>query len=214
MRCVPVYIVVDVGGAAGQQIVDFVGSLIDSLFFSIAVDPMLDERLFLSVWEFADEVSVLTPLVHTTDVAEIPQLRAGGESGYSTMFRRLKEHIDADVTRLQMQGLPVFRPLVLLFTTGKPYDTDWRTEHRLLVGEQNPFHPNLIVLGPPGSRTDVLFEMASKGFAFLWGSSEPQRLSGELDEFFKDAAGLVFKRSGFDSVQIYFPSLIRVEDDG
>ncbi len=139
MRCVPVYIVVDVGGAAGQQIVDFVGPVIDSLFRRISADPMLDERLSLAVWEFADEVSVLTPLVHLTDVAKIPRPRAGGESGYSTMFRRLKEHIDADVTRLRDQGLPVVRPCVLLFTTGKPCDTDWRTEHRLLVGEQNPF---------------------------------------------------------------------------
>jgi len=212
MLCLPVYLVADVGGDSGPQTVDFVQKMMESFFRDIASDPFLDGRLFLAVFEFADEVAVLAPLGHTSDVASIPTLLAGGQTRYATMFRRLKEYIDADIPRLQEQNLTVKRPQVLLFTSGHPEDTDWRTEHRLLVDEQNHFHPHLWVFGPPGSRTDVLLEVAGKKLAFSWGNAKPRELSYELRSLFADALGLVAHIRASDAVTIQLSSVNRIED--
>lgn len=66
---------------------------------------------------------------------------------FGNVFRKIKDIIDSDVTRMKSIGRQVLRPVVFFMSECQPVDEEWRGDHASLVDRNNPYWPNIIAIG-------------------------------------------------------------------
>jgi uncharacterized protein YegL len=127
-RVLPVYFAIDVSGSmAGQSLGSVERALLD-FADELAASPILGDTVRVAIVKFSDHAELVLQLSDLTEVRSIPRLHASGATSLGALFILLERQIPADVRRLRLDGLNVFRPLVLLVTDGNPTD-NWRNAY-------------------------------------------------------------------------------------
>jgi uncharacterized protein YegL len=116
-----------------------------------------------SVIAFADDAEVLLPLTKDPNQPFSFASRKSDIKGpdFGNVFRKIKDVIDSDVTRMKSTGRQVLRPVVLFMSECQPVDEEWRADHAALVDRDNPYWPNIITLGVGQADRPSVFEFAT-----------------------------------------------------
>lgn len=147
-----VFLVVDVGVSMKGVGIPRLNQISSDLFQGIASDPLLDDKMRVSVIEFAQEFEVLVPVSTASSVNQLPGfVAAESPSSYGRMFRRLHGEMYAAVAAIERSGRRVQRPWVFLVSQGAPPVEIWRDQHSALCGMDNPARPLIIPLGFTGA---------------------------------------------------------------
>jgi uncharacterized protein YegL len=113
------------------------------------VNAQARHNILFSVIAFADDAEVSLPLTkdpnHTFAIASRKLVK--GRSNFANVFRKIRDVIDSDVTRLKSTGRQVLRPVVIFMSECKPESEEWRVDHAALVDRDNPYWPNIITIG-------------------------------------------------------------------
>ena len=120
-------------------------------------------NILFSVIAFADDAEVSLPLTkdpnHTFAIASRKLVK--GRTDFGNVFRKIKDVIDSDVTRLKSTGRQVLRPVVIFMSECKPASEEWRVDHAALVDRDNPYWPNIITIGIGAADNPTVLEFAN-----------------------------------------------------
>jgi len=119
----PFYIICDVSGSMYGDMAAL-NSGLAQLRQEIMKDPVVDDLVMLSVIAFNHDARTVVPLTAPTEVS-LPQLTAGGGTGYGAAFREFHRAFEEDKKRLKGEGKRVFRPCIFFLSDGEPGDTDY-----------------------------------------------------------------------------------------
>jgi len=130
-----VFLVVDVGVSMKGIGIPRLNQISSDLFQGIAGDPLLDDKMRVSVIEFASEFEVLVPVSTASSVNQLPGfVAAESPSSYGRMFRRLHGELYSAIAAIERSGRRALRPCVLLVSQGLPSVETWRDQHAALCG--------------------------------------------------------------------------------
>lgn len=120
-------------------------------------------NILFSVIAFVDDAEVLLPLTNDPNQPFAFASRKIVEDApdFGNVFRKIKDIIDSDVTRMKSIGRQVLRPVVFFMSECQPVDEDWRADHAALVDRNNPYWPNIITIGMGQADRPSVFEFAT-----------------------------------------------------
>lgn len=161
----PFYLVLDVSSSMVGEGIEAINTALPGLLDEISTNLIVADKTRFSLITFASEAQVALPLCDLSEVQAMPVLRPTGLTNYAKVFRLLRNTIQADVERLKLQDLQVFRPTVFFMTDGNPNSDDWLATYRQLVAEDFPYRPNIMAFGVGSVSTTILGQVAtSKAF--------------------------------------------------
>lgn len=170
MTSLPVYLVADASSSLASDI-HTVNEAIGSLFYSLSAEPSLADAVRVAVIQFASEAEEILPLSDIREITSIPAIKASGSTDYGAAFRLLRQIIPRDIAAMRIQGLQVFRPVMLFITDGSPTDPDWRDALQELQSPEFRERPTIIAFGIGSVDPSVLREVGSaNGGAFVVSS--------------------------------------------
>lgn len=160
----PMYLALDLSASMTGARAKAIENAMESLAVELAGDPVLRDRLRITVVGFSDRAEVLSGGVEVSRI-ELPRLRPRGSTHYRPAFSLVQKQIDSDIRRLRQQGITTYRPVVLFITDGQPVDRDWDVALDRL--KKSPTRPWVIAIGlAPGLGRllakigDLAFEVA------------------------------------------------------
>ncbi|MDQ3777781.1 MAG: VWA domain-containing protein [Actinomycetota bacterium] len=160
----PFYAICDVSASMREsERVDALNEAVAATCDAVAINPVVADRIRLSIISFSTEAEVDLPLCDLGMLDRIPRLRPRGLTSYAAAFRRLRTVIEDDVAQLVADGYRVFRPAAFFLTDGRPTDrnADWRAAHADLVDADFPHRPNVVSFGLGDADHAVLTEVAT-----------------------------------------------------
>ena len=119
--------------------------------------------ILFSVIAFADDAEVSLPLNKDPNnpFAFVSRKLVKDRPDFGNVFRKIKDVIDSDVTRMKSIGRQVLRPVVFFMSECQPVDEEWRADHAALVDRNNPYWPNIITIGMGQADRPSVFEFAT-----------------------------------------------------
>lgn len=136
---IPVYVVVDVSASMAGAPIEALTAQIGELLLTMRDDPLLAEKVAISVIAFADRAEVVLPMVPVGDAVLSRPLKAAGGTAYGPAFALLRSQVAADLARFGSQGRGFHRPIAFFVSDGTPTDVDWKRELKeLLAVDQSP----------------------------------------------------------------------------
>jgi uncharacterized protein YegL len=162
---VPIYLVVDVSASMFREIPavnDAIASVVDYL----RNDPLLMDRIRLSVITFSSQAETVLPMTSVEEIQSPPKVELGGGTSYNAPLRVLLARIPADIDALKRSGYRVARPIVFFLSDGMPDDGSW--QRSLDVLNDNRYRPVFLAFGIGMADPSVLAQLASRpGMAFM-----------------------------------------------
>jgi uncharacterized protein YegL len=133
---------------------------------TLAADPVVSEKAWLSVVSFSTDAVTHLPLTRVDRAVSMPTLRAGGQTNYAVGLHHIGERIESDVKALRRENVQVIRPCVFFVTDGRPGDA-WKTKRDLFVDRtRNPLAPNIIAFGVANADREILLRLCTR-FALM-----------------------------------------------
>jgi uncharacterized protein YegL len=121
MRRLPIFFVIDVSESmVGENILQ-VSKGMDAMVRTLRADPYALESVYLSIIVFAGKASVLTQLVELTRFS-MPRLPVGSGTSLGAALSAVMAQIDECVVKGNATSKGDWKPIVYLFTDGKPTD--------------------------------------------------------------------------------------------
>lgn len=119
--------------------------------------------ILFSVITFADDAEVLLPLTKDPNqpYSFASRKLVKDRPDFGNVFRKIKDVIDSDVTRMKSTGRQILRPVVFFMSECQPVDEEWRADHAALVDRGNPYWPNIITIGVGQADRPSVFEFAT-----------------------------------------------------
>jgi uncharacterized protein YegL len=135
-------------------------------------DPLVNDKVRISVISFSDSAEVLLPLSKMTDVVDFPVFVVKGGSNYESAFTCLKQTIQTDIANLKNKGCAnIQQPIVFFISDGEPTDTNWQAAHAAVADKNWSFSPHIIAFGVGGARVEIIRTVAtgkaSSSFAYF-----------------------------------------------
>ena len=153
------YIVCDESGSMGPNGgIAAINQALPELHATLAADPLVVDRIRLSIIAFSDNAEVILPLCKVTDVADMPSLTQAGLANYGIVFALLQTTIENDVNYMKSQGFRVHRPLVFFISSGEPLDI-WEPAYQGLAN--HTYHPNIVGYGVDDADPVILAKIAT-----------------------------------------------------
>ena len=121
MRRLPIFLVLDVSESMAGDNLRQVGQGLDKLVGSLRQDPHALETVYLSLIVFAGKAKVLTPLVELMSFYP-PRLPVGAGTSLGAALDLVMDQMDSVVTRSVAEVKGDWKPIIYLFTDGKPTD--------------------------------------------------------------------------------------------
>lgn len=123
MRRLPVYFLLDTSGSMYGEPIQALNNALSGMINSLRSDPQAIDSLWISIITFGSDVKEISPL---TDLAsfQLPEITCpqSGGTGTGKGLVLLEEKVQQEV----IKGTPVqkgdWKPLLFLFTDGKPSD--------------------------------------------------------------------------------------------
>jgi uncharacterized protein YegL len=143
---------------------------LNAIVRSLRQDPHALETVYLSVIAFAGVARTIAPLVDVVSFYP-PKLPVGSGTSLGAALRELMRQIDTSVTRTTAEQKGDWKPVVYLFTDGKPTDdvasaiADWQekyTNRAILIAVALGKYADLTVLRRL-TETVLLFEESEEG---------------------------------------------------
>lgn len=129
-RRLPVYLLLDCSGSMTGQPIESVRQGIKALLGDLRTDPVAVEIAFLSVITFNSTAQQIAPLVELGAFHE-PALGAGGSTALGQGLMTLLNCAHAEVRQASETQKGDYKPMVFIFTDGKPTD-EWENAARSL----------------------------------------------------------------------------------
>ena len=155
-----------------------------SLFGNLALEPLVAERVRITVAGFSDDVIEYMHLEDLRGDVAIPKPSSRGSTSYAAAFGYLRLRVSQDVSSLKELGHQVYRPIAFFITDGYPNPGDnWRAALKTLLREDE--YPRIVAFGLPGSSLELLRMIAYRPeLAFV--GDETLNLATVLRRFFED----------------------------
>jgi len=148
------YVLCDTSYSMAEEGIDAVNLSITEMHDHLLADPVVADKVRISLISFSSDASVEMALTRPSDVATMPTFVASGLTNYGRVFSLLKSRIDAELPVLA-QTNRVVRPVVFMVTDGEPNDKDWLPRLDDLVDAGNLYAPVVVIL-PCGFVADGL----------------------------------------------------------
>ncbi len=170
MRRLPVFFVLDCSESMMGDNLRNMEEGLQMVVRSLRTDPHALETVWLSVLAFAGIAQTIVPLVEVVSFYP-PKLPLGSGTSLGAALRVLMREIDSKVNRTTAQSKGDWRPIVYLFTDGKPTDeietaiTRWTTQYAsqvTLIAVAFGQHADLQVLSRL-TETVLVFEQSEPG---------------------------------------------------
>jgi uncharacterized protein YegL len=132
----------------------------------LASDPILDDRVRISIVTYADNAEVLVPITAISNFTHLPLITVQGSTAqFGNLFRFMKFLIARDCRALSASYSKVMRPIVLHISKGRPSDERWLQYFEKMIDKNFAFRPNIVSYGVKGADKEVLASIA------CWGRS-------------------------------------------
>ncbi|NCC60416.1 MAG: VWA domain-containing protein [Verrucomicrobiae bacterium] len=156
-RRLPVYLLVDCSSTMRGEPITAMEMGLHALLGDLQQDPQAMETVWLSILTFGSSANVLIPLTDIEDFY-LPPLVAEGTTALGASLHLLMQQVNDEVRKSSASQKGDWRPLVFLFTDGKPTD-DWEDA----VKELNKLNSlTLIACGAgPEAAMDVLEKISA-----------------------------------------------------
>lgn len=121
MRRLPIFFVLDVSESMVGDNLRQMSQGMETLIKTLRTDPHALESVYLSIIVFAGKARVLTPLVELVSFYP-PRLPVGSGTSLGAALTAVMNEIDRTVVRGNAEAKGDWKPIVYLFTDGKPTD--------------------------------------------------------------------------------------------
>jgi len=121
MRRLPIFFVLDVSESMVGDSLRQMSKGLETLVKTLRTDPHALESVYLSTIVFAGKARVLTPLVELASFYP-PRLPVGSGTSLGVALTTLMDEIDRSVVKGSTEVKGDWKPIVYLFTDGKPTD--------------------------------------------------------------------------------------------
>jgi hypothetical protein len=121
MRRLPIFFVLDVSESMIGENLREISQGMEALVRALRTDPHALESVYLSTIVFAGKALVLSPLVELASFYQ-PRLPAGSGTSIGAALTAVMNQIDLTVVKATAEVKGDWKPIVYLFTDGKPTD--------------------------------------------------------------------------------------------
>jgi uncharacterized protein YegL len=138
MRRLPVYFLLDTSGSMNGEPIQALNNALSGMISTLRSDPQASETLWISIITFDREVKELMPLtdLQSFQLPEIVCPQSGPTfTGKALSF--LAEKIKADIKKSTPDQKGDWKPLLFVFTDGKPSDLQLYKDTIPLIKSQN-----------------------------------------------------------------------------
>ena len=140
MRRLPIYLLIDTSGSMTGELIAAVKNGIDLLVQDLRNNPQALETAWLSIITFGGEAKQVVPLTEI-DSFKCPELVAGGKAEIGAALRLVCESRKRECRKLWKDDNGLwrkgdYRPLVFVFSDGKPQETDLEESIRVFKSER------------------------------------------------------------------------------
>jgi len=158
----PIYIVCDESKSMEGVAIESINHALPEIHKAIACDPIVNDKVRISVISFSDSAEVLLPLSIMTDVVDFPGLVVKGGTNYGSAFTCLKQTIQDDIIALKAQkDVIVNRPIVFFISGSEPTDANWQAAHNVVADKNWSFSPHIIAFGVGGAQAETIRQVAT-----------------------------------------------------
>jgi uncharacterized protein YegL len=123
MRRLPVYFLLDTSGSMNGEPIEALNNSLNGMIRSLRTDPQALDSLWISIITFDREVNELVPLTELVQF-QLPEIKCP-ESGPTHLGKALEllyGKVNQEVSKGSAESKGDWRPLLFLFTDGKPSD--------------------------------------------------------------------------------------------
>jgi uncharacterized protein YegL len=120
-RCACV-LLLDVSGSMHGRPIDELNKGIELLYEEISKDDLASQRVELAIVAFHDEVEVMQDFMTIGKETRPPHLEAGGGTEMCQAINRAMSMLEDRKRRYRDNGVPYYRPWLMLITDGAPND--------------------------------------------------------------------------------------------
>lgn len=123
MRRLPVYFVLDTSGSMFGEPIQALNNALSGMMNTLRMDPQALDSLWLSIITFDREVKELVPLTELVNF-QLPEINCpqSGPTHTGQALQMLYEKVGREVRKGSAEQKGDWRPLLFLFTDGKPSD--------------------------------------------------------------------------------------------
>lgn len=163
----PFYILCDESSSMSLEDVQAVNEGIIDIIDLLASDPILDDRVRISIVTYADNAEVLVPITAISNFTHLPLITVQGSTAqFRNLFRFMKFLLARDCRALSASYSKVMRPIILHISKGRPSDESWLQYFEKMIDKNFAFRPNIVSYGVRGADKEVLASIA------CWGRSK------------------------------------------
>ena len=164
MRHLPVYILIDTSGSMKGEPIESVKVGLADMVATLRQDPYALETVCISIITYDREVKQVLPLTELEDL-QLPEI-VTPESGPTNMGAALKmlcDKISVEVKRGTVEQKGDWRPLLFLFTDGKPSDIQ---DYNLIIPKVKSLNFASIVAcaAGPNAKVEPLQQLTNQVF--------------------------------------------------
>lgn len=144
----------------------------------------VDAMARLSIIGFADDATVIQPLIQLGNVLSLPRLLSGGRgTNYTSALNLLHDTILSDVAAAKSRGDSVCRPVVFFLTDGEPQD-DWLPAHQRVTSKSFRYPPTFFAFGFGKAKDETMGRLATALAYVHQGAGDPADFIADFMEMF------------------------------
>lgn len=183
------YVLCDTSTSMFGPGIDAVNKSIMEMHAQLLEDPVVSDKVRISMLSFSSNATVELPLTRPSDIIQMPKFSASGVTNYSRVLDLVGNEIGRDIAVLSATNRPL-RPVVFMVTDGEPTDDHWLASLDRLVDTSNPYLPNVVIFpcGFDTSRIESEFEKLTLGPAPRIWPIDPEKM---LEEAIREAINSV-----------------------
>lgn len=116
----PIYFTLDTSGSMDGDPIKSLNEALQQFLVEVKEDPMLSQRLEISIIEFNSESRVLVESKLPTEIDAMPLLEATGTTNLQAGITTTLDLVERRKHQLRQQGATFYRPMVMLMSDGEP----------------------------------------------------------------------------------------------